>query len=98
MNCANFYEIFFIFLSNFATKIIIMLSCKVKRNISGTLLVVGVICVIARLWDVVMEPDSGRARFELCGMGVLTYLCFDSFMIYRRKWSARKSKMMEDGE
>lgn len=89
---------FSFFLSNFASKIIIMLSCKVKRNISGTLSVVGVICVIARLWDVVMEPDSGRAWFDLCGMVVLTYLCFDSFMIYRREWSARKPKMMGDGK
>lgn len=89
---------FSFFLSNFASKIIIMLSCKVKRNISGTLSVVGLFCVIARLWGVVMEPYSGRAWFELCGMVVLTYLCFDSFMIYRREWSARKSKMMEDGK
>lgn len=62
-----------------------MVSDKVKRNISATLLVVGVLCIIARIWGVVMAPKSGMAWFELAGMILLTYLCFDNFMIYRNR-------------
>ena len=62
-----------------------MISNTVKRNISATLLVVGVLCIIARIWGVVIEPKSVMAWFELGGMTLLTYLCFDNFMIYRRR-------------
>lgn len=62
-----------------------MVSNQVKRNISATLLVVGVICIIARIWGVLIEPKSYKAWFELAGIILLTYLCFDNFMIYRRR-------------
>ncbi len=60
-------------------------SNRVKRNISATLCVVGVICIVGRIWEVVMEPKSGMGWFELGGMILLTYLCFDNFLIYRRR-------------
>lgn len=40
---------------------------------------------MARIWGVVMEPGAGKAWFELGGITFLTYLCFDNFMIYRRR-------------
>ena len=62
-----------------------MVSNRVKRNISGTLLIVGILCVIARGWNLAMNPTSGYAWFETAGMALLTYLCFDNFRIYRRR-------------
>lgn len=62
-----------------------MVSNQVKRNISATLLVIGIISIIARIWDVLIEPKSGMAWFELAGIILLTYLCFDNYMIYRRR-------------
>lgn len=62
-----------------------MISNTVKRNISATLLVVGLFCIIGSIWDVVMEPKSGKAWFDLGGIVLLTYLCFDNFMTYRRR-------------
>ena len=66
-----------------------MISNTVKRNISETLLVVGILCIMERIWGVVMEPGSGKAWFELGGITLLTYLCFDNFMIYRRRVKKR---------
>lgn len=48
-------------------------------------MVVGVLCTVGRLWDVVMDPKSGHAWFELFGIIVLTYLCFDDFSTYRSR-------------
>lgn len=62
-----------------------MVSNRVKRNISGALLLVDILCVIARGWHVAMNPTSGYAWFETAGMVLLTYLCFDNFCIYRRR-------------
>ena len=62
-----------------------MVSNQVKRNISATLLVIGIICIIARIWGLLIEPKSGMAWFELAGIILITYLCFDNFMIYRRR-------------
>lgn len=62
-----------------------MISNTVKRNISATLFILGILCIIARIWGVVMEPKSGMAWFELGGITLLTYLCFDNFLIYRRR-------------
>lgn len=62
-----------------------MVSNRVKRNISATLLVVGILCVIARAWEVALTPKSGFAWFETGGMALLTYLCLDNFLIYRRR-------------
>lgn len=64
---------------------LMMVSNRVKRNISGTLLIVGILCIIARIWDVAVSPKSGQAWFDLFGIIVLTYLCFDNFCIYRRR-------------
>lgn len=62
-----------------------MVSNRVKRNISGTLCIMGVVCIISRIWDVCITPKSGQAWFDLFGIIVLTYLCFDNFQIYRRR-------------
>lgn len=62
-----------------------MANNRVKRNISATLSVVGILCIIVRICNVFMEPKSGMAWFELCGIILLTYLCFDNYMIYRRR-------------
>jgi len=62
-----------------------MVSNKVKRNISATLLAVGIMCVIARAWEVAISPESGKAWFELCSIILITYLCFDNFRIYNRR-------------
>ncbi len=32
-----------------------------------------------------MAPASGSAWFELGGTIIVTYLCFDNFLIYRRR-------------
>ena len=52
-------------------------SNRVKRNISLVLLVIGLACTVARIWYVVMDPSSGKAWFNLFGIIVLTYICFD---------------------
>lgn len=61
------------------------ISNRVKRNISLTLLVIGLICIASRIWDVALAPSSGRAWFNLFSIVVLTYICFDNFLIYRRR-------------
>lgn len=65
-----------------------MVSNRVKRNISGTLLVIGCLCILGRIIDVIDTPASARAWFQLCGILLLTYLCFDDFRIYRRRIKA----------
>ena len=60
-------------------------SNRVKRNVSFTLLIVGILCIIARAWTVVIDPSSICAWFELVGIILLTYICFDRFMILRRR-------------
>ena len=62
-----------------------MVSNRVKRNISGTLLVVGILCVIAHGWNLATNPTSVYAWFETGGMALLTYLCFDNLCIYYRR-------------
>ena len=62
-----------------------MLSNRVKRNISATPLVVGILCVVARAWNLAMTPKSGYAWFETGGMALLTYICLDNYLIYRRR-------------
>lgn len=65
-----------------------MISNRVKRNISGTLMVLAIILVIARAWNVILEPASGKTWFELCAMLLAVYICFDNFSIYRRRVNA----------
>lgn len=61
------------------------ISNRVKRNISLILSIVGIVCIVSRIWNVIIAPTSGRAWFELFGMLLLTYLCFDNYLIYRRR-------------
>ena len=61
------------------------ISNRVKRNIFLTLLIVGLASIAGRVWDVVMAPSSGRAWFDLAGIVVITYLCFDNYKTYRRR-------------
>lgn len=60
-------------------------SNRVKRNISLTLTVVGLMCTAARAADVAQDMSSARAWFELAGITVMTYLCYDNFRLYRRR-------------
>lgn len=62
-----------------------MASNRVKRNISGAIFVVCILCVIARGWYLAKNPTSGYTWFETAGMGLLIYLSFDKFRIYNRK-------------
>lgn len=65
--------------------IIMPISNRVKRNLSQTLSIVGLLCIASRIWDVASDPSSGRAWFDLFGIIILTYLCFDNYMVYRRR-------------
>jgi len=60
-------------------------SNRIKRNIHFVLLLVGIACIIARIWEVVVSPSSGKAWFELFGAIILTYICFDSYIIYYQR-------------
>ena len=61
------------------------ISNRVKRNISLTLSIVGLVGIASRILDVTLAPSSGRAWFDLFSIIVLTYLCFDNYLIYRRR-------------
>ncbi len=61
------------------------ISNRVKRNISFVLTLLGIACIVADIWDVIIRPTSLKAWFDLCGMILMTYLCFDNFLIYRRR-------------
>ncbi len=60
-------------------------SNRVKRNISLTLSVIGCLCILSRAWSVMTNPSSGHAWFDLVGMIIISYLCFDNYLIYRRR-------------
>ncbi len=61
------------------------ISNRVKRNISLTLVVIGVTCIISCLWDIIINPTSGKAWFDLARIALLTYLCFDRFRVLQRR-------------
>lgn len=62
-----------------------MVSNRVKRNLSGTLFVLGLVIMGIRASNVVANFPSGVAWFEFIGITVLTWICFDNFTIYRRR-------------
>lgn len=70
-----------------------MVSNKVKRNISATLTGVGILCIIGRVWDVIVEPHSAKYWVQLCGIIITTYLCFDSYLVYRRQVTNAQKKL-----
>ena len=55
-------------------------------------MMLGVLCSLARGWDLAMNLTSGRAWFDFCGMLLLTYLCFDNFNGYRKRLSESSEK------
>ncbi len=61
------------------------ISNPVKRNISLTLMIVGIMCIIARAWEVILTPTSGKLWFELISIIILTYICFDRFRILQKR-------------
>lgn len=61
------------------------ISNRVKRNIALALLVIGLGCTIARVWQLLMEPASGKAWLELAAILVPTYFCFDRVKILQRR-------------
>lgn len=62
-----------------------MVSNRVKRNFSVTLLCIGLVCIISRAWDVALSPESAKTWLKLIGIIVITYLCYDNFNIYQRR-------------
>lgn len=60
-------------------------SNRVKRNISLTLTIVGLLCTAARANGVAQDMASVKAWFELAGIVVMTFLCYDNFRLYRRR-------------
>lgn len=61
------------------------ISNPVKRNISLTLLIVGIMCIIARAWELILTPTSGKLWFELISIIILTYICFYRFRILQKR-------------
>lgn len=61
------------------------ISNRVKRNVSFSMMILGCLIILARLWQVVSSPDSATAWIKLAGITLLTYFCFESFNNYRRK-------------
>lgn len=61
------------------------ISNKVKRNISGSLSILGLAIIVCRIWGVALAPSSGRAWFDLFSIIILTYLCFDNYLRYSRR-------------
>lgn len=62
-----------------------MISNRVKRNISGTLFILGLVLMGVRASNVVADISSGKAWFEFISITVLTWICHDNFSIYRRR-------------
>ncbi len=62
-----------------------MISDRVKRNISAICIIIGILCVISRAWEVIMSPKSGSAWFELSGSILILFICIDSYINYRRR-------------
>ncbi len=60
------------------------ISNRVKRNISGVLIAVGILAISLASWKVAENPSSGKAWFELGSIILLTYLQFDSFRSYQK--------------
>lgn len=61
------------------------ISNRVKRNITFALTIVGVVCIVARTWGVILAPSSRQAWFELVSILFLTFLCFSDFLSYSRR-------------
>ena len=61
------------------------ISNRVKRNWSLTLSVLGLCCIVSRIWDVAVAPTSTKSWFDLFGIVVITYLCFDNYLQYRAR-------------
>lgn len=61
------------------------ISNRVKRNTSLTLSIVGLVCSVSRIWDVIIAPSSVQAWFHLFGILLLTYICLDNYLIYRHR-------------
>lgn len=66
-----------------------MISDRVKRNISAICIVIGTVCVISRVWEVIISPKSGSAWFELSGSILILFICIDSYINYRRRIKKR---------
>ncbi|MDE6340460.1 MAG: hypothetical protein K2K97_11855, partial [Muribaculaceae bacterium] len=61
------------------------ISNRVKRNIHFALFCIGIMLVLARVWDVALNPSSAKAWFHLIGISIITYGCFDSYCDYRKR-------------
>ncbi len=61
------------------------ISDRVKCNVRLGLVVLGLACCVERAWEVIVDPASRKNWFELCGMILLTYLCYDGFATARKR-------------
>ncbi len=68
------------------------ISNRVRRNVSFAILLVGIVCIIARGWEVVMSPSSGRAWFDLLGVVFLTFICYSRFSSLQKR--VNRDKML----
>ena len=60
-------------------------SNRVKQNISGTQFVLGLCLSGVRSSNVVADPSSAKAWVEFIGITISTWVCFDSYSIYRKR-------------
>ena len=70
---------------NFRQITFMRISNRVKRNTAFILMLVGIACIIARTWNLMTAPSSGKLWFDLFGSIIITFLCFDNYMLYRRR-------------
>lgn len=61
------------------------ISNRVKRNIAAGLMVIGLVCTIVRVWELIMAPESGKTWVNLGAIMLATYFCLDRFRILQRR-------------
>lgn len=66
-------------------------SIRIKRNISLTLLIVGGLCIIARGWQAIHNPDSVRTWFNFFSITVITYFCYDRFRYFSKRMKSKRT-------
>ena len=61
------------------------ISNRVKRNILGILMTLGILLIAVSVGNVIENPSSGKAWFEMCGMILITYFQFDDLISYSKR-------------
>ena len=61
------------------------ISNRVKQNISLILFVLGLLCIISRIWDLILSPSSGwNWAYLICAL-VSTYIFAYLYFKFRRR-------------